>query len=65
MTFNFLMLNVEKIELLLIDPAELCNAGTSSIVQWVIGGSLHKTLYPEEPMQWKDWVRGHVPVFGY
>lgn len=36
MAFNFLMFNIEKIELLLIDSAKLCNACTSFIVQWVI-----------------------------
>ena len=44
MTSNFLMLNVEKIKLLLIDPAELCNACTPFTVQWVIGSWRHKTL---------------------
>lgn len=65
MTSNFLMLNVEKIKLLLIDLAELCNACTPFIIQWVIGGWRDKTLYPEEPVQWKDWSRGHILVFGY
>lgn len=58
MTSNFLMLNVEKIKLLSIDPAELCNACTPFTVHWVIGSWRHKTLYP-------DWARGHILVLGH
>lgn len=36
--FSFLMLNVEKTELFLIDPAKLFDACTSFIVQWVTEG---------------------------
>lgn len=38
MAFNFWMLNIEKIQLLFIDPAKLLKAGASFIVQCVIGG---------------------------
>lgn len=38
MAFNFLMLNIEKIQLLLIDSAKLLKACASIIVQCVIGG---------------------------
>lgn len=44
MAFNFLMLNEEKIELLLIDAAKLCDACTSFIVPWIIGGRQHKAV---------------------
>lgn len=43
MAFNFLMLNVEKIELLLIDPSKVLNACTLFIVQWVTRSQQNKT----------------------
>lgn len=38
MAFNFLMLTIEKIQLLLIDLAKLLEICASFIVQCVIGG---------------------------
>lgn len=63
----FLRLNVEKIELLMMDPSKAHHACAFLIVQRVIGSQQHKVLSPEGLDQCEDWTwcQDHCSIYSY